>query len=328
MIKQLAIVIPAYKATFLSAALDSIAEQTCQEFTLYIGDDCSPNHLEDIVCKYKDKVNLVYKRFESNLGGTDLVAQWERCIAMTQGEPYIWLFSDDDVMEPRCVEEFFNLSKEDRDNYLIHFDINTINSKGDILKSHIPYPKVQTAKEYLDGKLFEKRCVSFVVEFVFSRALYNKCSGFQNFDLAWGSDFITWLKMAGECRGIKSISGEKCRILWRSSDQNISPNKSKPILMRKLNATIETFAYIKEWLCQHGYNYSFKYSKFIWGEIKRNRSLLNQTDIDMLNRKYQEKIGVSFFSKLSYFLCKYYVSPTSYPCYNGGTRNPDVFLEK
>ena len=40
---NLAIVIPAYKSTFLPAALDSIAAQTCQDFTLYIGDDCSPN---------------------------------------------------------------------------------------------------------------------------------------------------------------------------------------------------------------------------------------------------------------------------------------------
>ena len=47
---NLAIVIPAYKATFLAAALDSIAAQTCRDFTLYIGDDCSPNNLGDILC--------------------------------------------------------------------------------------------------------------------------------------------------------------------------------------------------------------------------------------------------------------------------------------
>ena len=95
---QLSIVIPAYKATFLPAALDSIAAQTCQNFTLYIGDDNSPHNLENIVNRYKDEINLVYHRFDANLGGNDLVAQWERCISLTQGEPYIWLFSDDDVM--------------------------------------------------------------------------------------------------------------------------------------------------------------------------------------------------------------------------------------
>ena len=109
---NLAIVIPAYKATFLAAALDSIAAQTCKDFTLYIGDDHSPNNLEEIVGRYREKINLVYKRFDNNLGGKDLVAQWERCIDMTQDEEWLWLFSDDDVMEPSCVENFYRVYKK------------------------------------------------------------------------------------------------------------------------------------------------------------------------------------------------------------------------
>jgi glycosyltransferase involved in cell wall biosynthesis len=69
--KQLAIIIPAYKATFLPAALDSIAAQTCQDFTLYIGDDCSPEPIGSIVEQYKDRIELVYQRFDTNLGGKD-----------------------------------------------------------------------------------------------------------------------------------------------------------------------------------------------------------------------------------------------------------------
>ena len=69
--KQLAIIIPAYKATFLTAALDSIAAQTCKDFTLYVGDDCSPEPIGNIVEQYRDKIDLVYQRFETNLGGKD-----------------------------------------------------------------------------------------------------------------------------------------------------------------------------------------------------------------------------------------------------------------
>ena len=52
--KRLAIIIPAYKATFLSAALDSISAQTCKDFTLYVGDDCSPEPIGNIVEQYRD----------------------------------------------------------------------------------------------------------------------------------------------------------------------------------------------------------------------------------------------------------------------------------
>ena len=125
MTHRLAIIIPAYKATFLTAALDSIAAQTCKDFTLYVGDDCSPDPIDKIVEQYRDKIDLVYQRFETNLGGKDLVAQWERCIAMSHDEPYIWLFSDDDVMEPNCVELLLRTIDETKGAYdLYHFDVN------------------------------------------------------------------------------------------------------------------------------------------------------------------------------------------------------------
>ena len=184
---NLAIIIPAYKATFLAAALDSIAAQTCQDFTLYIGDDCSPNNLEVIVDKYRDKINLVYKRFDTNLGGKDLVAQWERCIDMTQGEDWLWLFSDDDVMEKNCVEEFYKTIKEKPKAGLIHFNVNRLdNATGKI--SPLPkFPDFCSSKFYLDEKL-KGHLISFVVEFVVRRDVFFDNGRFQNFDLAWGSD--------------------------------------------------------------------------------------------------------------------------------------------
>lgn len=94
----MAIVIPAYKGRFLKETLDSIAVQAHKdEFVLYIGDDASPERLDKIVESYQNKVNLVYHRFSENMGGKDLVAHWERCIQLS-AEPFIWLFSDDDLM--------------------------------------------------------------------------------------------------------------------------------------------------------------------------------------------------------------------------------------
>lgn len=306
---KLAIIIPAYKDTFLRQALDSIAAQTCHDFTLYIGDDCSPYDIGTIVNEYKDRINLVYKRFSTNLGGKDLVAQWERCIDMSQKEPYIWLFSDDDIMEEKCVEDFFILCEEIRDNYLVHFNVGVIDEFNDGVQSlQRQYPQKLSAKDYLDEKLQlngKKGLNSFVVEFVFPRSLYNKCGKFQNFDLAWGADFITWLKFAGESKGIYTINSAETHVLWRKSSQNISPDKSKPMVLRKLYAIIDYTAYIKKWLKNHGYKYTFQYSKFIWGEIKRNRNLLSYREIDELKDKYNDEIGENLFSNLSYYFVKF-----------------------
>lgn len=242
--KQLAIVIPAYKGTFLRAALDSIAAQTCQDFTLYIGDDCSPYQLGDIVDEYRSKIDVVYQRFETNLGGKDLVAQWERCIAMSQGEPYIWLFSDDDVMEPRCVEEFCNHLKATNSSYdIYHFNVKILNEKTHIAQLTNNYPQSLGNYDYYKGKLIGKY-MSLVVENIFSRNVYEKFGGFQKFDLAWGSDTATWV-LFSERTGFYTI--ENTYVLWRSSNENISPDFSNSIVARKVNALLSFF----EW----SYNY-------------------------------------------------------------------------
>lgn len=58
--EKIAIVIPAYKCRFLRQTLDSIVVQTCRSFTVYIGDDASPQNLKEIVSDYADKMNIVY----------------------------------------------------------------------------------------------------------------------------------------------------------------------------------------------------------------------------------------------------------------------------
>ena len=61
---KLAIIIPAYKACFFREVLDSIVRQSNRDFTVYIGDDASPDDLESIVSDYKDKLDIFYFRFE------------------------------------------------------------------------------------------------------------------------------------------------------------------------------------------------------------------------------------------------------------------------
>ena len=242
--KRLAIIIPAYKATFLPAALDSIAAQSCQDFTLYVGDDSSPEPISEIVEQYRDKIDLVYQRFDSNLGGRDLVAQWERCIAMSHDEPYIWLFSDDDVMEPNCVEALLRQVEATDGAYdLYHFDVNEINEKGEVTKPLPEYPQVLSAYDFYKGKT-SGRYRSYVVENVFSRKAYQQAGGFKNFDLAWGSDVATWCIFCGG-KGMYKVSD--AHVCWRRSSQNITPKLTRQIAERKAIANCELLTWSNEY---------------------------------------------------------------------------------
>lgn len=299
--KPLAIVIPAYKSVFLEQALESIACQSDKDFRLYIGDDCSPQGLEEIVTKYQNRIDLVYHRFDDNLGGHDLVAQWERCIAMTKGEPYIWLFSDDDVMDSDCVARFNALPREVKENSIIHFDVCVIDENSNLVDECPAFPKKLNAESYLTYKLHGK-IVSYVVEFIFPRNIYEQVGGFQNFDLAWGSDFMTWIKMAAKAPdGIVTISDSNSKVNWRRSGENISPNKSREIVIRKNKSLIENALFIKS-LIDKGkidptqIGGTLRCLRFPLGDLKRNASSLTCSDILKLALSFSKKIGFSYIA--------------------------------
>lgn len=245
---KLAIVIPAYKDTYFDEALNSISKQTNKDFTVYIGDDASPYDLYTIVKKFEPEINIVYIRFENNLGGNDLVAQWSRCVALTQYEEWVWLFSDDDVMDKNCVSNFYKAVKDYPDENIFHFDVAVINQDNKVTLT-TPFPEKLSAED-LFYKKTTKQLLSFVVEYIFKRSLYVKEGGFENFDLAWGADDATWIKFLGS-EQLLTIQGSI--INWRNSGSNISSSSgNKKFIKRKINAYIAYFEWVNIFFIKNG----------------------------------------------------------------------------
>lgn len=233
--KKLAVVIPAYKIDFFEETLMSFAEQSSKDFTLYIGIDASKSNFEELICKYKDKIDIKYYRFQENMGGKDLVAHWKRCIELTEGEEWLWLFSDDDVVGKDCVKLFLDEVSKENNYDIYHFDVKQINEQSIVIKDKQAFPEVFETKDFFKAKM-RGRIDSFVVEYIFTRKVYESIGGFARYDMAWGSDTATWVKMGKE-RGIKTIGGEY--VYWRKSSVNITPNKSIDVLKRKMKCDID-----------------------------------------------------------------------------------------
>ncbi len=71
---------------------------------------------------------------------------------MSKEEPYIWLFSDDDVMEPNCVERLLKQIKDTKGSYdIYHFDSYRMdeNCKLEVLRNliYLFSPVTPTTKE-------------------------------------------------------------------------------------------------------------------------------------------------------------------------------------
>jgi len=230
---ELAIVVPAYRSNHLAAALESILSQTNQRFNLYVFDDASPDLIANIVGEFGSRRAILFHRFEENLGGTSLVAHWQRCLERIT-EPWIWLFSDDDVMDPTCVAAFYDeLNHSNGKHDLYRFNTRIIDADNHLLIENESHPDLESGSDFLLARLQDKR-TSTMQELMFSREAYVKTGGIPDFPLAWSSD-DAFVAQMGAQHPIKTIAGP--RVSWRQSGLSISTNLSSSNAKKKIAAS-------------------------------------------------------------------------------------------
>ncbi len=189
---KLAIVIPYFKILFFEETIKSLANQTNKQFNLYIGDDASPENPEEILEKYKNKLNFFYHRFDENVGGTSLVRQWERCIDLTKDEDWIMILGDDDFLSDNVVASWYkHYETFIKKTNIIRFASKIVDQKLDTISEIYQHPTWESAVESFWRK-YNNETRSSLSEHVFCRNSYKKY-GFQNFPLAWNSDDCAWL---------------------------------------------------------------------------------------------------------------------------------------
>lgn len=238
-LNRLAIVIPAYKGRFLEKTLSSLKEQTVKNFNLYIGNDAGDEEIDEIISAYKNDLNIIYKKFQQNLGRTSLVQQWNRCLGLLENEEWLWLLPDDDYPDKNCVGEFYkNVNEKDFD--VFRFQVRNIDEQENILKENSLLPEVQPSFEALVEKLSFIRNSS-VAEYIFKKSAFKRIAGFREIPMAWGADDLLWFRL-GYNKGIAAINNSCVNI--RTSAYNISGDYTKDTA-KKIEANFLFFSLLK-----------------------------------------------------------------------------------
>lgn len=100
---MLGIVIPAYKRPeCLEGALESLVNQTFKRFITIVVDDHSPEPLEPVVNKFKDKLHIVYKYAEEN-GGPGVARQIGLETCYTLNLDLVMFMDSDDKLYPQAA---------------------------------------------------------------------------------------------------------------------------------------------------------------------------------------------------------------------------------
>lgn len=186
--------LPAYKASFLLEALNSLKGQSYSHFKVIVSDDCSPEDLKstfDFVVGSDSR--FVYRRNEENMGGKSLVSHWNLLVDLCDTE-YLIMASDDDVYE---IDFLFKIDLLVRK----YPKVNVLRAKARRLENDVVVLEDGNIPEFLSLDVFlpyfgGKKMVECLANYVFKTSSIKEIGGFPDFPKAGYSDAAVAMALA------------------------------------------------------------------------------------------------------------------------------------
>ena len=141
------VIIPNYNhALFLEERIESVLNQTFQDFEIILLDDHSKDSSLEILYKYKKHPKI--RHFEVNtINSGSVFKQWVKGINLAKSK-YTWIAESDDVAHPEFLEKMINFA-EQKDNLGLVFCKSIIIDE----KSNKIGEKSSFKKKYIDFKI-------------------------------------------------------------------------------------------------------------------------------------------------------------------------------
>lgn len=195
------ITIPCYKSQFLAEAIDSVLNQSYQEFELILVNDASPFPVDAVVGKYRDS-RIKYIKNKVNCGAYNVVNNWNTCLQYASGD-YLIMMGDDDRLDKDCLTTYSLLIDQYQDLNVYHGRTIIIDEKSQFVKLHEARPEWETLRSLMWHRLSGR--MQYIGDFLFRRDWLIQNGGFVFFPLAWNSDDMTVFLAAKE-KGIANTN--------------------------------------------------------------------------------------------------------------------------
>jgi len=254
-------VMPAYKAEYLSKAINSVLNQDYNNFELIIVNDASPENLKEIVKGFQDN-RIRYNENTQNIGGNDLVKNWNSCVALAKNN-YIILATDDDMFETDFLSNAVQLIDKYPDVDLIRSGVKKIDENDNIIDFEFPLKEFMTAKEFM---LYYAKggTISCVSNYVIKKVSLESIGGFIAFPRAHYSDDATALALSRNGVACMPTNSFKFRV----SNINLSNCNDLGIVKEQLKATEQYMGWYINYIKKIDINSDSFYEKACYGGYK------------------------------------------------------------
>jgi glycosyltransferase involved in cell wall biosynthesis len=265
------IVMPAYKKKFLKESISSILAQTYQDFEFIIVNDASPDNIKEVVDSFHDS-RIQFKTNRNNIGGRNLVENWNHCIQFAHYD-YIILATDDDIFESTYLQDAIDLLSKYPEVNILRTGVRLIDEYNNIRDYEYPLKEYMTCKEFtlLWSKGGLHSCIS---NYIFKRKELMSNGGFIDFPHAHYSDDATILAMSRN--GI--INTSKANFNFRISSISLSYSSNYKIALSQIQAT-ESFM---SWYMNH--------LNIVFGT--QHNDFLKNNSYEFFRNRYKTMIGI------------------------------------
>ncbi len=150
---KVSVAIPNFNhARFLKARIESVLQQSFQDFDLLILDDASTDDSRQVIAPYVGG-RVRFLPSERNSGST--FAQWNRAFAETRGD-YIWIAESDDEADPRFLERMVALLDAQPSAGFVFCQATLIDEQGEPFGLALPVQGFHGGKTRYAADFFEQ----------------------------------------------------------------------------------------------------------------------------------------------------------------------------
>ena len=205
---KISIVIPNYNHQhFLAQRIDSILNQTYQNFELILLDDASTDESMSIINNYTKHPKVTQVVCNTTNSGSPF-KQWQKGIALAKGS-YIWIAESDDYCDKQFLEKILDCFEKDNQLGLVYAQSTDVDENGKALANRLNYteefaPNIWKNDFICEGKLFVenylqiKNVIPNASAVVFKKKLVANKNVFSNslLQMKMCGDWLFWIQLA------------------------------------------------------------------------------------------------------------------------------------
>lgn len=201
---KVSVIVPNYNhALFLVQRIESILNQTFQDFEVIILDDCSTDNSKKIIEKYRTHPK-VSKIIYNDVNSGNTFKQWNKGIEQAKGE-WIWIAESDDVADVSLLENLIHLAEQDENIVLSYCQSYKINAEGKIIGNWIDWTQeldenlfkhnfTFEGMEFIKKYLLTNNTIPNASAVIFKRDNFNSV-GKADIDVPYCADWLLWMKI-------------------------------------------------------------------------------------------------------------------------------------